>query len=78
MRSYKGDSIENFSLTTRSSRHILLLSRNNSSREEDARTPNEVHFLNKLPSEESHPVTDLLGQNSINLAEKQKKSVLKP
>ena len=29
----------------------------------------------KLPSEESHQVTDLLGGNSINLAKRQEKSV---
>ena len=31
----------------------------------------------KLPSEKSHPVTDSLGENSINPAKKQDKSVLK-
>ena len=40
---YKGDSIENFILTAMASAH-LLLSRNNSSRKEDARTRNEVHI----------------------------------
>ena len=32
----------------------------------------------KLPSEESHPATDPLGENSRNPAKKQEKNVLKP
>ena len=36
IRHNKGDSIENFSLTTRVSEHLLLHSHNNSSQEENA------------------------------------------
>ena len=32
----------------------------------------------KLPSKESHPMTDPLGENKINPVKKQVKSVLKP
>ena len=44
IRRYKGDSIENFILTARALARVLLHSRNNSSRKEDARTRNEVHI----------------------------------
>ena len=38
----------------------------------------KVHWRIKLPSEETHPVTDPLGQNCRNPAKDQKKSGLKP
>ena len=61
-RRYECDSVENFRLTPRAAALLLLSSRNNSSRKEDARTRNDVHLVyHKLPSEESHPVTDPFG-----------------
>ena len=41
-------------------------------------TRKEVHFrIKKIPSEESHPVTDPLGNNSVNNTKTHKKSALK-
>ena len=49
----------------------------NSRRNEDAYAKGSTLEKQNLKSEESHPVTDPLGENSRNPAKKKEKSVLK-
>ena len=78
IRRNKCDSIDNFILTARVSAHLLLHSLNNSSQNEDAyEKASTLEEEQKLPSEESHPVTDRLGENSRNPVKKQEKRVLR-
>ena len=70
-RKQQAQSKVNLVFITRASAHLLLRSRCNSSRKEDARTRNEIPLKNngKLPNEESHPVTDPLRENRRNRKE---------
>ena len=64
-------------MNTRAAAHLLLPNRNNSSRNKmQGRKMKNTFKSQNLPSEESHPVTDPLGENSRNPAKNLEKSVL--